>query len=298
MTQPVVIIGCGDIGQRFAKLAQENGFTSITGTSRTPEKLAYLMESGIIPILANLDEPATLTSLPTHGAVILYCVPPPGGGFHDTRARAFCKALDALPQPARIIYLSTTAVYGDHGSDWITEETPPAPTTSRGQRRLDAETTFQSWGSSHGVPTIILRVAGIYGPGRLPMQQLINSHPVLVPAEARPTNRIHADDLANVCLAVTRGRDESTIYNVCDGHPGTLTEYFTAAAALLGLPDPPQITLDEAHKVMTPLMLTYVREGHRISNSKLLTELGITLRYPTLADGLPGCLPSDWRPPA
>ena len=105
-----------------------------------------------------------------------------------------------------------------------------------------------------------------------------------------------ADDLANICLAAS-GRDESAIYNVCDGHPGTLTEYFAAAATLLGFPAPPQITLDEAHKVMTPLMITYVREGHLISNAKMIAQLGIRLRYPSLAEGLASCRPADWQPP-
>lgn len=295
MAKKVIIIGCGDIGKRFATIAAQNGFDQLYGTTRTPEHTDNLSALGITPILANLDDPTSLGAIPTADAVLLYFVPPPGGGVHDSRARNFCHALSAMPRPAKIIYISTTAVYGDNGDELITELTPPAPGTSRGQRRLDAEATFQHFGKEHHVPVTILRVAGIYGPGRLPLQQLRSNHPVLIPAEAKPTNRIHADDLANICLAaVERGGDQA-IYNVCDGHHGTLSEYFTAAAALLGFPPPPQITLAEAHKVMTPLMLTYVREGHRISNRKIIDELGITLTYPTLAEGLASCRPPDWQ---
>lgn len=298
MSKSVIIIGCGDIGKRFAALASRNGFEHIYGTTRTPEHTDKLATSGITPILANLDDPTTLATIPTADATLLYCAPPPGGGFQDSRARNFCHALAAMPRPTKIIYISTTAVYGDNGDELITELTPPAPATSRGRRRLDAEETFQQFGRDHHVPVTILRVAGIYGPGRLPLQQLRSNHPVLIPAEAKPTNRIHADDLATICLAAAERGVDQAIYNVCDGHPGTLTEYFTAAAALLGFPAPPQITLAEAHKVMTPLMLTYVREGHRISNRKILDELGVTLTYPTLAKGLANCRPTDWLIPA
>jgi len=298
MKQPLLLLGCGDIGKRVAHLAQESGFSPILGTTRSSDTMATLAKCGITPYYANLDDPVSLTTLPTGNAVIIYFIPPPGGGFRDTRARNFCQALgEYSSRPVKIIYISTTAVYGDHGDEWITEETPPAPASSRGKRRLDAEETFKEWGLKHQVPVVILRVAGIYGPGRLPLQQLQSNHPVLVPEEARPTNRIHADDLAAACLAAAQRGPDSAIYNVCDGHPSTLTEYFTAAAELLELPAPPLIHLAEAHTVMTPLMLTYVREGHRISNHKLLTELGLRLRYPSLADGLASCRPTDWQPP-
>ncbi len=297
MSRSVIIIGCGDIGQRFAALAACNGFKPLYGTTRTSENSDNLLTRGITPILANFDDPTSLGHLPTADATLLYFVPPPGGGIHDSRARNFCQALPELPRPSQIIYISTTAVYGDNGDELITELTPPAPDTSRGRRRLDAEKTFQQFGREHHIPVTILRVAGIYGPGRLPLQQLRSNHPVLIPAEAKPTNRIHAEDLANICLAAVDQGVDQEIYNVCDGHHGTLTEYFTAAAALLGFPAPPQITLAEAHKVMTPLMLTYVREGHRISNRKIINDLGITLTYPTLAEGLASCLPPEWQLP-
>jgi nucleoside-diphosphate-sugar epimerase len=293
----LILIGCGDIGKRVASMALQAGFSHVFGSTRTSDTMSTLAAHGITPLLVNLDDPSSCTTLPTGNAAIVYFVPPPGGGFADTRARNFCQSLETSPKPAKIVYISTTAVYGDANDEWITEETPPAPSTSRGKRRLDAETTFTTWGQKHQIPVVILRVAGIYGPGRLPMQQLLNNHPVLLPAEARPTNRIHADDLATACLAAVQRGGDASIYNVCDGHPGTLTEYFTAAAKLLELPPPPQISMEEAQKVMTPLMLTYVREGHLISNHKLLNDLGLRLRYPSLTEGLASCRPTDWQPP-
>lgn len=297
MTKSAIIIGCGDIGRRFAALAQAAGFNPIFGTYRSEDTAAKLSAQGIQPYPLILDAPGNSTALPTANATILYCVPPPGGGFHDSRARNFCHLLSLAPKPARIVYLSTTAVYGNHGDNWITEQTEPAPNTSRGHRRLDAETAFTQFSHQNHVPLIILRVAGIYGPDRLPLQQLLSGHPVLSPAEAKPTNRIHADDLAAVCLTAAEHGATGAIYNVCDGHPTSITDYFTSAAALLSLPAPRQISMDEADKVMTPLMLTYVREGHLISNQKMITELKISLRYPTLIDGLPSCMPPDWTPP-
>lgn len=293
------LAGCGDIGVRVAERAAHSGYSPIIGMIRTPEKAERLVLAGIDPVLINLDDPDTMKSLPVADSFLLYSAPPPGGGFADTRVRNFCSAMERSGVPQKIVYISTTAVYGEvPAGEWITETSPATPTSSRGRRRLDAEETFSTWGREHNVPVIILRVVGIYGPGRLPLSQLLSGQPVLVPEESKPTNRIHADDLADVCCAAMEKGEGGAVYNVCDGYPGTLTEYFTAVAELLELPLPRQVSMQEAEQVMSPLMLSYVREGHLISNAKMLKELGVSLRYPTLAEGLPGCRPEGWMPPA
>jgi nucleoside-diphosphate-sugar epimerase len=133
---------------------------------------------------------------------------------------------------------------------------------------------------------VLLRVTGIYGPGRLPLARLQQGHPVLNEAESPPTNRIHADDLAAVCLAAADRASDGEIFNVSDGQPGTMTQYFNAAADLLGLPRPPQVSMVEARQVMTPMMLSYLTETRRMDNRKMLAKLGVTLCYPDLASGL------------
>ena len=288
MTGTIFIVGCGDIGRRVARQYLDEG-ASVSALVRTPEKAAALEALGIRTMVADLDDPATMAGLPTGGATLFYFAPPPGGGHLDPRARNFCAAIASGAEPARVIYMSTSGVYGDCGDTVVTEETPAIPLTARGKRRLDAETVFREWGGKRGVPVVILRVTGIYGPGRLPVSQLTSGQPVLDERIANLTNRIHADDLARVCQAAAERAEDGDIFNVSDGHPGTITEYFNAAAALLGLSRPRQVSWEEAQQVMSPLMLSYVSESRRMDNRKMLEKLGVTLRYPTLREGITTC---------
>jgi nucleoside-diphosphate-sugar epimerase len=281
----ILIIGCGDIGRRVARLALAEKAT-VTGFIRSAESAAELEKLGVAAIIGNLDDPATLKELPTTGAIVFYLAPPPGGGNTDPRARNFCAAIQPGEEPRKVIYMSTSGVYGDSGGELVTEETPPNPQTTRGKRRLDAETAFREWGKAHGVAVVILRVTGIYGPGRLPVSQLASGQPVLDERLAPLTNRIHADDLARVCLAAAARGEDGDVFNVSDGHPTTMTHYFNAVADLLGYPRPRQVSLEEAHQVMSPLMLSYMSESRRLDNSKMLRKLGIELLYPDLAAGL------------
>ncbi len=290
-TGKLLIIGCGDIGKRVARLALADGAT-VYGLVRSAERAAELEALGIRPIIANLDDPSTLKELPRGGATLFYLAPPPGGGATDPRARNLCGAIRPGEEPHKVIYMSTSGVYGDSGGELVTEETPPNPQTTRGKRRFDAENAFREWGKAHGVAVVILRVTGIYGPGRLPVSQLESGQPVLDERLTPLTNRIHADDLARVCLAAAARGEDGDVFNVSDGHPTTMTHYFNAVADLLGYPRPRQVSLEEARQVMSPLMLSYMSESRRLDNSRMLTKLGIRLLYPDLAAGLKASLPS------
>ena len=283
--EQVFIVGCGDIGKRVARLAMAEG-AAVTALVRSEESAARLKEVGIAAVEGHLDDSDSLAGLPTRGAVVFYFAPPPGGGNVEPRVRAFCTAIRPGDEPAKVIYLSTSGVYGDCGDMVVTEDTPVNPQTARARRRYDAETVFRAWGAERGVPVVILRVTGIYGPGRLPLQQLTAGQPVLLESEASFTNRIHSEDLARVCMAAAERGEDGDVFNVSDGNPGTMTEYFNACADALGLPRPRQVTMEEAKKVMTPLMLSYVTESRRMDNAKMLRKLGIRLLYPTLQEGL------------
>nr|WP_246551227.1 SDR family oxidoreductase [Geobacter hydrogenophilus] len=281
----VFIVGCGDIGKRVARLAMDKG-AAVTALVRSEESAAKLHEHGIGTVEGHLDDPESLAGLPLRGATVFYFAPPPGGGITEPRARAFCAAVRPGEEPAKVVYLSTSGVYGDCGDLIVTEDTPANPQTARAKRRYDAETVFRAWGKERGVPIVVLRVTGIYGPGRLPLQQLTSGQPVLFESEASYTNRIHSEDLARVCMAAAEKGEDGDIFNVSDGNPGTMTEYFNACADALGFPRPRQVTMEEAKKVMTPLMLSYVTESRRMDNSKMVGKLGVKLLYPTLQDGL------------
>lgn len=281
----VLIVGCGDIGRRLARRWGEEG-VPVSALARSSRSARRLEELRIAPIPGDLDEPETLAGLPTKGALTYYLAPPPGGGDSDPRVKAFLGSIPRREEPEKIVYMSTTAVYGDLRGGWATEETPTAPRTARGRRRLDAENAFLAWGRERNVPVVILRVAGIYGPGRLPIEKVRGGAPVLLDSESPYSNRIHSEDLARICVAAGRRGRGGAVYNVSDGRPGTIAEYYCAVADRLGVPHPPKVTMSEARRAMSGEMLSYLSESKRIDNRKLLAELRIALLYPTLESGL------------
>lgn len=281
----ILIVGCGDIGVRVAQLEKQAG-RKVSGLVRSEEGAARLRSYGIVPVMGTLDDLTSLSDLPTGGKLVYYFAPPTGGGPFDSRMRSFCQAVSAGPLPEKVVYMSTSGVYGDCGGEWVTEETPLNPQTSRAQRRVDAETTLKEWGQEHSVPVVILRVTGIYGPGRLPLARIQQGHPVLREEESPPTNRIHADDLAVVSVKAAETATDGDIFNVSDGQPGTMTQYFNLVSELLDLPPLPQVDMEEAKRVMNPMMLSYLTETRRMDNRKMIDQLGVTLTYPNLKAGL------------
>ncbi len=287
----VFIVGCGYVGKRIAALCRERG-DGVAALCRKDESCRELERLGIAPVPGDLDYPETLRGMPTAGAEVYYCAPPPGGGITEPRVQAFCNGIPEGCEPARIVYLSTTGVYGDCEGGVVTEETPVRPETTRARRRVHAEETFSAWGAERGVPVIVLRVPGIYGPLRLPIPMLQMGQPVLRREESPFTNRIHADDLAAICLAAAARCTTGGLFNVGDGQESTMTDYFNAVADAAGLPRPRQVTREEARQVMHPLMLSYFSESRRVGTEKMRRELGVTLRYPTLEEGLRASLQS------
>jgi nucleoside-diphosphate-sugar epimerase len=289
VNKDVLIVGCGDIGLRVARILQASS-SKVAGLVRSAEGAERLRGFNVEPVMGDLDDAETLAGLPISGKLVFYLAPPPGGGPVDGRMRRFCAAVGGGALPEKIIYMSTSGVYGDCGGDLVTEETPVNPQTSRAQRRVDAETTLLEWGRANKVPVVILRVTGIYGPGRLPLARLKQGHPVLHEKESPPTNRIHADDLAAVCVAAAEKAADGDIFNVSDGQSGTMTGYFNAIADLLELPRPQQISMEEANQVMNPMMLSYLKEARRMDNRKMIEQLGVVLQYPDLESGLKNIL--------
>jgi nucleoside-diphosphate-sugar epimerase len=230
--------------------------------------------------------------LPTllKNSLIYYFVPPPPSGMKDTRCAHFLQALnDQADRVARIVVISTTGVYGDCAGERVDETRTPAPQADRARRRLDMETQLRRWCDENQVALIILRVGGIYGPGRLPLQRIREGVPVLYPELAPSTNRIHADDLADICVAAARVEFSFRIYNVSDGSDSNMTEYFFTLADYFHLPRPPTIGWEQAEQSISKGMLSYLRESRRVDNTRMLTELVSRLRYPDLQAGLATC---------
>ena len=229
---------------------------------------------------------------PLAAATLYYFAPPLATGRIDSRMHHFIAALDAAKPPQQIIYISTSGVYGDTKGEWVTEESPLNPQANRAFRRVDAETALTGWCETHRIPLTILRVAGIYGPDKLPLKRLQKGTPVLRQEECGYTNRIHIEDLVNICIKAAGQGEGTEIYNVADGHPSTMSDYLFAVADTLGLPRPATVTMEEAKRVLTPAMISYLSESRRLDNEKLLRGLGVELRNSTLGEGLRGIKPS------
>ncbi len=283
--QKIFIAGCGYIGGRIARLSRQSG-ADVTCMVRSPEHASRLSGEGFSAVACSLDDPVAMPSLNASDRVLFYLIPPPGGGVTDTRARNFIASLGNTSPPSKLVYISATSVYSEAAGGIVTEDSPALPVSAMGKRRLDAETAFLQYGRANHVPVVILRVSGIYGPGRLPLMQISQGQPLLREEESGPSNRIHADDLAAVCLAAAESGEADDIFNVSDGHPSSMTSYFNACADALKLPRQPQVSLDEARLVMSPLMFSYVSESRVVDNARMLKRLNVRLRYPTMQKGL------------
>ncbi len=280
----MLIVGCGYVGSRLAQAYASKGaaISAVVGCEASARRL---LESGIPTAIWNLDK-SNRPELGTAQENIFYLVPPPGDGVVDTRMQHFLAALKLQVPPKRIVLISTTGVYGDCQGGWVEENHQTAPTTPRSRRRLDAENQLRCYCDANACEWVIARVAGIYGPDRLPLERLRAGTPMVSASEAPWTNRIHVDDLVQVLMAAMEKDCSSEIFNVSDGTPGNMREYFDWIADLAGLPRAPQIDLANAGERLSQGMLSYLRESRRIDNHKMLEQLQIQLNYPTLEGGL------------
>jgi len=283
--QKILIAGCGYVGRRLAQaLADE----PVHGLVRSNDSCAELSALGITPVQCDLGKPVNV-SLPTSDADLYYLLPPPKTGQADSFLANFLQALERSGQPRRILYLGTTGVYGDCRGGWVDESAPVNPKVDRALRRLDAERQLRQWAQSHETELVLLRVAGIYGRGKLPLQRLRSGKPMVAEKYAPWTNRIHVDDLVQVLRAAMRRGGHGEIYNVTDGQPGNMADYFNKVADAAGLPRPPVIDPEAGEQALSAGLRSYLAESRRIDNRKMLRELQVTLRYPTLAQGLQAC---------
>jgi nucleoside-diphosphate-sugar epimerase len=282
----VLIVGCGDIGTRVAHLWQKDGAT-VTGIVRTSESLAKLQDAGISAVQCDLaDSHAEIPDL-LPNSLIYYFAPPPRKGRDDLHCQRLLDLLETKKhKPRSIVAISTTGVYGNRHGELVTEEDPLNPQVDRAWRRYDMENRLRKWCDAHDVSLVILRVGGIYGPGRLPLERIKKGIPIVHEHLAPKTNRIHADDLAMICKKAAHVSYRYRVYNVSDGQDSNMTEYFDILADHFGLPRPPKVDWDQAEKEISAGMLSYLKESRRLDNSRMLNELNINLRYPTLQDAL------------
>ncbi|PTQ87484.1 SDR family oxidoreductase [Nitrosomonas ureae] len=294
MKKTLLIIGCGDVALRTVPLLKTH--YRILGLYRNADRADLLRANDITPIYGNLDCPKSLKKLEGIAHLVLHLAPPPNYGKRDTRTLHLLSALTKKTKtnstilPQRLIYISTSGVYGDCRGDLIDETHPVQPENDRAIRRVFAEKQIRNWGKRNHISTCIVRVPGIYAANRLPLQRLRDGHPTLLDAEDSYTNHIHADDLAQIIFAAIRFAKTNRIYHACDDSHLKMGEYFDLVADYSGLPHPRRITRDQAQEQITPGMLSFMKESRRLRNVRIKKELHISLLYPTVHDGVKAAL--------
>jgi nucleoside-diphosphate-sugar epimerase len=284
----LLIVGCGDVGMRLLPLVRTR-FRVFAVTSQ-PERRVELRAAGAIPIVADLDRPRTLARLKGLAHYVVHLAPPPAQGTLDLRTRNLTAI---LPEGARVVYISTTGVYGDRAGARTPETTPVAPRNARAQRRVDAERVLRAWALAANGKVAILRAPGIYARERLPLERLQRGTPALRAEDDVYTNHIHADDLARLAaLALFRARP-GRVYNASDDTRMKMGEYFDAVADAFALPRPPRLARSELAAAVSPMLLSFMSESRQLSNERIKRELRARLRYARVEDFLAGAVLSE-----
>lgn len=278
------------------------------------QRVASLREAGVVPLVANLDQPASLRRLASLAPRVLHLAPPQGSGSRDVRTRALLQVLSrAMPSrhahalavtpdhqrqtniasilPDRasrgrrvLVYASTSGVYGDRQGALVHEYTATRPATDRAVRRVDAETAVRRFGNRMRWRTSILRIPGIYADNRLPLERLARGTPALRSADDVYTNHIHADDLARIVVAaMTRGRPQRIVH-ASDDSRLLMGDYLDLVAERTGLPRPPRLSRDAVRSGVSSVQFSFMSESRQLDNGRLRNELRVRLRYPSVAD--------------
>ena len=292
--QKLLVIGCGDVALRALPRLVRNYRVYALLRSDDADLSARLAALGVTPLRGDLDRPATLRRLAGLADAVLHFAPPPERGNLDMRTRHLIAALqrgESLPR--RLVYISTSGVYGDCGGALVRETRSAAPRTARAKRRVDAEQQLRRWGRRPGGPTVsILRAPGIYAAERLPLERIRRGDPVLCREDDVYTNHIHADDLASCALAALRYGRPNRVYHASDASamPGMgglrMADWFDAVADAYSLPRPRRVNRAQADQELTPQVLSFMGESRRLDNTRLTRELKLRLAYPDVFQGL------------
>lgn len=280
-------MGCGDVGLRVLRLLR--GRFRLLALTSTPERAAALRAAGAVPLIGNLDEPATLARLAGLADAVLHLAPPPLQGRTDPRTAHLLQALARRGRVRCLVYVSTSGVYGDCGGARFDETHPVRPGTDRARRRVDAESRVRGYGRAQGARVAILRVPGIYAADREgghPRERLLRGTAVLNADDDVYTNHIHADDLARACVAALARALPQRVVHACDDTELKMGDYFDLAADLCGLPRPPRLSRAQAQQSLPPTLTSFMSESRRLDNRRLKRELRLVLRYPTVREGL------------
>jgi len=276
----VLIVGCGDIGMRVVKQLTRSAAYRVFALTSQQARFPEIRAMGAVPILGNLDHAESLWRLGGLATTVVHLAPPQQTGNADLRTQNLLRSLSqGASDVRRLVYISTTGVYGDCGGGDAVETATVNPQSERAKRRWNAEWQLRRWAVSRHVQLSILRVPGIYDANRLPIERIQAGTPALLPEVDAYSNHIQADDLARiVCAAIYHGKPQR-IVNACDGAQIKMGDYFDQVADAFGLDRPPRLPADEVKQLVSPMLWSFMRESRRVGNDRL-TELKVRLRYP------------------
>ncbi len=288
MKPRILIIGFGDIGARVAKLLipTYRVYALIRKGSQSQEA-EDARKLGVTPVLGDLDNRASLKRISAIAPTIFHFAPPPTTGNIDIRTKNLLASLDAHTVD-KLIYISTTGVYGDCQGDWIDETRTLNAQSARAVRRVDAEAQLRAWGMRTGCNLAILRAPSIYSATALPITRLQAGTPAICDAEDSYSNHIHADDLARAAIVAMQRGKPNRAYNICDDSTLKMGEYFDAVARAAKLPPPPRLPRAQAQAQVSPMLWSFMQESRRIKNTRMHGELKLRLRWSTVLGFLDG----------
>lgn len=283
----VLIVGCGYVGVPLGAALAIRGH-EVFGLRRSALADAELRAAGLKPLHADITQPATLAKLPNDFDWVVNCTASGGGAADDYRRvylEGTCNLLAWLA-PSRLrkfVYTSSTGVYGQDDGGWVTETSPTEPQADTARMLVEAERALlEAWRRS-GFPAVVLRVAGICGPGRgFYLRSLIRGEARLLGDGSRFVNMIHRDDVVGAIIAALERGQPGAIYNVCDDEPVELRDLYRWLAARLNLPMPPSIPAGNG--AGRPRAVT----NKRVANQRLRADLGWLPRFPTFREGYAG----------
>jgi nucleoside-diphosphate-sugar epimerase len=283
----LLIVGCGDVGLRVLKHLPS--FWRVFALTSSPQRAPSLRAAGAQPVVGNLDDATSLHRLGHLADAVLHLAPPPSQGLRDPRTANLLRALARAGRVRRLVYGSTTGVYGNARGAWLDETASLNASTERAHRRVDAERQVRQFGRCSGTSVTVLRIPGIYArdrDGGHPRERLLRGTPVLNDDDDVFTNHIHADDLARACIAALHRGLPQRVLNVCDDSDLKMGQYFDLAADIEGLPRPRRIAREQARAELSPMLYSFMSESRRLDNRRMHRELGLALRYPTVHAGL------------
>lgn len=280
----LLIIGCGDVARRAIPFLVRR--YRVFALVRNAAHCADLRALGVVPLLGDLDNRFSLSRIAGLADAVLHFAPPRDSGTRDMRTRRLLGILSRGTLPKRLVYISTSGVYGDCGGVLVNETYPLNAQTARALRRVDAETQIRAWASRNRVIASILRVPGIYAANRLPLSRLQQGTPCITDSEDSYTNHIHADDLARISVAALRNGSACRVYHASDDSQMKMGEYFDSVADAFGLQHPPRISRADARRLLPEPLLSFMNESRRLSNQRMKRELRVKLHYPTISDWL------------